>query len=156
METKRKRVVVPKPGTQNRQRAQNAEGGKRDKALPDAELERSPEGIGSWAAKRCGGGAREAEDEERRAVEEREREEERARRRAEAEAKEREEREREEALKAKEVEDARRTGRRGGAPQRAPAAEPVAAEATRRRQAGARRRPSGIATPVRAQGRRRP
>ncbi|MCU4652345.1 translation initiation factor IF-2 [Roseibacterium sp. SDUM158016] len=100
VETKRKRVVVPKPGQQSAA-AQNAEGGKRDKALPDAELERRLRAL--QAAK-----AREAEDEERRATEEREREEERARRRAEAEAKEREEREREEALKAKEEEDRRR------------------------------------------------
>jgi translation initiation factor IF-2 len=100
VETKRKRVVVPKPGTQSAA-AQNAEGGKRDKAVPDAELERRLKAL--QAAK-----AREAEEEERRAEEEREREEERARRRAEAEAKEREEREREEALKAKEEEDARR------------------------------------------------
>jgi translation initiation factor IF-2 len=91
---------VPKPGTQSAA-AQNAEGGKRDKSVPDAELERRLKAL--QAAK-----AREAEDEERRAEEEKEREEERARRRAEAEAKEREEREREEALKAKEEEDARR------------------------------------------------
>ncbi|MBF9059471.1 translation initiation factor IF-2, partial [Rhodobacterales bacterium HKCCSP123] len=100
VETKRKRVMVPKPGQQSAA-AQNAEGGKRDKSVPDAELERRLKAL--QAAK-----AREAEDEERRQQEEREREEERARRRAEAEAKEREEREREEALKAKEEEDARR------------------------------------------------
>jgi len=121
VETKRKRVVVPKPGTQSAA-AQNAEGGKRDKALPDAELERRLKAL--QAAK-----AREAEDEERRAVEEREREEERARRRAEAEAKEREEREREEALKAKEVEDARRKADEEARRNAPPAAEPVAAEA---------------------------
>jgi translation initiation factor IF-2 len=100
VETKRKRVVVPKPGQQNAA-AQNAEGGKRDKSVPDAELERRLKAL--QAAK-----AREAEEEERRKQEERQREEERARRRAEAEAKEREEREREEALKAKEEEDRRR------------------------------------------------
>jgi translation initiation factor IF-2 len=121
VETKRKRVVVPKPGTQSAA-AQNAEGGKRDKALPDAELERRLKAL--QAAK-----AREAEDEERRAVEEREREEERARRRAEAEAKEREEREREEALKAKEEEDARRKADEEARRNAPPAAEPVAAEA---------------------------
>jgi len=121
VETKRKRVVVPKPGTQSAA-AQNAEGGKRDKALPDAELERRLKAL--QAAK-----AREAEDEERRAVEEREREEERARRRAEAEAKEREEREREEALKAKEVEDARRKADEEARRNAPTAAEPVAAEA---------------------------
>ena len=100
VETKRKRVMVPKPGAQSAA-AQNAEGGKREKSVPDAEMERRLKAL--QAAK-----AREAEDEERRVAEEREREEERERRRAEAEAKEREEREREEALKAKEEEDARR------------------------------------------------
>jgi translation initiation factor IF-2 len=121
VETKRKRVVVPKPGTQSAA-AQNAEGGKRDKALPDAELERRLKAL--QAAK-----AREAEDEERRAEEEREREEERARRRAEAEAKEREEREREEALKVKEEEDARRKADEEARRNAPPAAEPVAADA---------------------------
>jgi translation initiation factor IF-2 len=100
VETKRKRVMVPKPGAQSAA-AQNAEGGKRDKSVPDAELERRLKAL--QAAK-----AREAEEETRRAEEEKEREEERARRRAEAEAKEREEKEREEALKAREEEDARR------------------------------------------------
>ncbi|MEQ8366501.1 MAG: translation initiation factor IF-2 [Roseicyclus sp.] len=100
VETKRKRVMVPKPGTQSAA-AQNAEGGKREKSVPDAEMERRLKAL--QAAK-----AREAEDEERRATEEKEREEERTRRRAEQEAKEREEREREEALKAKEQEDSRR------------------------------------------------
>ncbi|MDG4646905.1 translation initiation factor IF-2 [Roseibacterium sp. SDUM158017] len=122
VETKRKRVVVPKPGQQNAA-AQNAEGGKRDKAVPDAELERRLKAL--QAAK-----AREAEDEVRRAQEEKEREQERARRRAEIEAKEREEREREEALKAKEEEDRRRReeeeARRNAPP--AAAAEPTAAE----------------------------
>jgi translation initiation factor IF-2 len=124
VETKRKRVMVPKPGAQSAA-AQNAEGGKRDKSVPDAELERRLKAL--QAAK-----AREAEDEERRASEEKEREEERARRRAEAEAKEREEREREEALKAKEEEDARRKAEeeaRRNAPKGAPAADPAAVEA---------------------------
>jgi translation initiation factor IF-2 len=122
VETKRKRVMVPKPGAQSAA-AQNAEGGKRDKSVPDAELERRLKAL--QAAK-----AREAEDEERRASEEKEREEERARRRAEAEAKEREEREREEALKAKEEEDARRKAeeeaRRNAPAEAAPAADPAA------------------------------
>jgi translation initiation factor IF-2 len=125
VETKRKRVTVPKPGTQSAA-AQNAEGGKRAKSVPDAELERRLKAL--QAAK-----AREAEDEERRASEEKEREEERARRRAEAEAKEREEREREEALKAKEEEDARRKAeeeaRRNAPADAAPTAAAAAAAA---------------------------
>jgi translation initiation factor IF-2 len=134
VETKRKRVMVPKPGTQSAA-AQNAEGGKRDKSVPDAELERRLKAL--QAAK-----AREAEDEARRAAEEREREEERARRRAEAEAKEREEREREEALKAKEEEYARRKAEdeaRRNAPKAAPAADPAAIEAAAASPGGAPR-----------------
>ncbi|MBY6201621.1 translation initiation factor IF-2 [Maritalea mobilis] len=100
VETKRKRVVMPKPGQQSAA-AQNAEGNKGSKTVNDAELERRLRAL--QAAK-----AREAEEEERRKQQEKEREEERARRRAEAEAKEREEREREEAIRAKEEEEKRR------------------------------------------------
>ncbi|QXT39900.1 translation initiation factor IF-2 [Gymnodinialimonas ceratoperidinii] len=100
VETKRKRVMVPKPGAPSAA-MQNAEGGKRNKSVPDAEMERRLKAL--QAAK-----ARESEEAEARVKAEREREEERNRRRADAEAKEREERERIEALKAKEEEDARR------------------------------------------------
>ncbi len=137
VETKRKRVMVPKPGQQSAA-AQNAEGGKRDKSVPDAELERRLKAL--QAAK-----AREAEDEQRRQQEEKERDEERARRRAEAEAKEREEREREEALKAKEEEDARRKAEeeaRRNAPKEAPV-DPSAVEA-----AAAAGAPRGAAKPA--------
>jgi len=100
VETKRKRVMVPKPGAPSAA-MQNAEGGKRSKSVPDAEMERRLKAL--QAAK-----ARESEEAEARVKAEQEREEERNRRRADAEAKEREERERVEALKAKEEEDARR------------------------------------------------
>ncbi|WP_224816508.1 translation initiation factor IF-2 [Hasllibacter sp. MH4015] len=100
VETKRKRVMVPKPGAPSAA-AQNAEGGKRDKSVPDAEMERRLKALQNAKA-------REVEEAEERVKAEREREEERNRRRAEAEAKEREEREREEALKAKAEEDERR------------------------------------------------
>ncbi len=100
VETKRKRVMVPKPGGQSAA-AINAEGGKRTTNVPDAELERRLRALQNAKA-------REVEDQERRVQEEKERDEDRARRRADAEAKEREEREREEALKAKAEEDARR------------------------------------------------
>ncbi|NKX44919.1 translation initiation factor IF-2 [Roseicyclus persicicus] len=136
VETKRKRVVVPKPGTQTAA-AQNAEGGKRDKSVPDAELERRLKALQNARA-------REAEEEERRKQEEREREEERARRRAEAEAKEREEREREEMLRAKEEEDARRKAEeeaRRNAPKEAPAAA-VAPEAPSAPRGGAKPAPA--------------
>jgi len=116
VETKRKRVMVPKPGAKTAAQ-EAAEGGKRQTSVPDAELERRLKAL--QAAK-----AREAEDEQRRKAEEKAREDERARRRAEQEAKEREEREREEALKAKAEEDARRKAEeeaRRNAPKEAPA-----------------------------------
>ena len=81
VETKRKRVVVPKPGA-----AGAATGG----------------GTAQIAAK-----ARESDDAERRASEERQREEDRQRKRDEIEAKEREDREREDALRAKAEEEER-------------------------------------------------
>ena len=105
VETKRKRVVVPKPGAPSGTGGAGSSGAgdpsRRPAGISDAEMERRLKAL--QAAK-----AREAEEAERRAAEERQREEERERRRAEAEAKERDEREREEALKAKAEEDARR------------------------------------------------
>ncbi|ARJ69362.1 translation initiation factor IF-2 [Paracoccus contaminans] len=109
VETKRKRVVVPKPGAApggavprpNSPAAVASDPSKRPAGITEAEMERRLKALA--AAK-----AREAEDNARRAAEEKAREEERDRRRAEIEAKEREEREREEALKAKAEEDARR------------------------------------------------
>ncbi|RUS58898.1 translation initiation factor IF-2 [Pseudorhodobacter sp. E13] len=105
VETKRKRVVVPKPGAPGSAAAAggNAHLGdpsKRPAGISDAEMERRLSAL--RAAK-----AREAEDAERRAAEEAAREEERARKREEMEAKEREDREREEALRAKAEEEAR-------------------------------------------------
>lgn len=113
VETKRKRVVVPKPGA-----APGAAGADKPKSslvskhagdpsrrpagISEAEMERRLKALA--AAK-----AREVDEAAAREAEEKAREEERERRRAEAEAKEREDREREEALKAKAEEDARRT-----------------------------------------------
>ncbi|WP_116086388.1 translation initiation factor IF-2 [Tropicimonas sp. IMCC34011] len=99
VETKRKRVVVPKPGapggkTGGAGPAPAGDPSRRPAGISDAEMERRMKALA--AAK-----ARESEDAERRAAEEKARDEERQRRREEAEAKEREEREREEALKAK-------------------------------------------------------
>ncbi|ABV95296.1 translation initiation factor IF-2 [Dinoroseobacter shibae DFL 12 = DSM 16493] len=101
VETKRKRVLVPKPGA-------SASGGrgsdpKKPGNATDAEMERRLRAL--RAAK-----ANESEEAERRAAEEKAREEERARRRAEIEAKEREEQEREERArqKAEEEEEARK------------------------------------------------
>ncbi|MFN3145009.1 MAG: translation initiation factor IF-2 [Paracoccaceae bacterium] len=103
VETKRKRVVVPKPGAQKGSGPAVVGGdpSKRPAGVTDAELERRMKALA--AAK-----AREAEEEERRKEEERQRAEERERRRAEAEAKEREDREREERARQKAEEEERR------------------------------------------------
>ena len=131
VETKRKRVVVPKPGSSSFRRV--GRGPKRPSGVSDSEMERRLKAL--QAAK-----AREGEEAERREREEREREEERARKKAEIEAKEREEREREEALKAKAEEDARRKQEeqeRKTAPKEPPAAEAAPAPAKEDRQARA-------------------
>ena len=107
VETKRKRVVVPKPGAPGAgskagaAAAAASDPSKRPAGISDAEMERRLKALA--AAK-----ASEAEESKKREEEERAREAERQRRREEAEAKEREEREREAALKAKEEEDARK------------------------------------------------
>ena len=97
VETKRKRVVVPKPGAAKPAAPGAVRGGdpaRRPAGISDAEMERRLKAV--QAAK-----ARETEDEARRAEEEREREVERNRRREEQESKERELREREERAQAK-------------------------------------------------------
>ncbi len=133
VETKRKRVVVPKPGTSGASGKPGAgspasDPSKRPAGISDAELERRMKALA--AAK-----AAEAEEAERRAQEERERAEERERRRAELEAKEREEREREERAKAKAEEDERKAREAEEAKARAAAApapaEPEAAQPSR-------------------------
>ena len=104
VETKRKRVVVPKPGAAKASPAAASPIGdpsKRPAGITDAEMERRLKAV--QAAK-----AREVEEAAEREAEEKARAEERDRRRAEQEEKEREEREREENLKAKAEEDARR------------------------------------------------
>ena len=102
VETKRKRVVVPKPGA-SKGGGSGPVGGdpsRRPAGISDAELERRMKALA--LAK-----ARETEEAAKREAEEKAREAERERRRAEAEAKEREEREREEALRAKQEEEER-------------------------------------------------
>jgi translation initiation factor IF-2 len=115
VETKRKRVMVPKAGTAA---AAQAEGGTRAKSVSDSEMDRRLRALQNAKA-------REVEDAERRVRDERERDEERTRRKAEIEAKDRAEREREDALKAKAEEDKRRLEEeeaRRNAPPEAPAA----------------------------------
>ena len=103
VETKRKRVVVPKPGETKPGGSGRVLGdpSKRPAGISDAELERRIAAL--QTAK-----AREAEDTARRESEERERAEERERRRAEIDAKEREEREHAEAMRAKAEEEERK------------------------------------------------
>ncbi|NVO26170.1 translation initiation factor IF-2 [Donghicola sp. C2-DW-16] len=100
VETKRKRVVTPKPGAGKAAGANPKLGdpSKRPAGITDAEMERRLKAL--QAAK-----AREADEQKAREEEEQRRAEERERRRAEIEAKEREEREREEAAKRKAEEE---------------------------------------------------
>ncbi|WP_172331595.1 translation initiation factor IF-2 [Mangrovicoccus sp. HB161399] len=132
VETKRKRVVVPKPGgSKSGGGAAGGDPSRRPAGISDAEMERRLRAL--QAAK-----AREADDARERAEEEKRRADERERRRAEIEAKEREEREREEALKAKAEEDerkkreaeeaAKKAKEEAAAARRAEKAAPAAAE----------------------------
>ncbi|MDU8927874.1 translation initiation factor IF-2 [Alisedimentitalea sp. MJ-SS2] len=126
VETKRKRVVVPKPGASKPAgvggKPAAGDPSKRPAGISDAEMERRMKALA--AAK-----AREVEETAQRAAEEKAREEERQRRREEAETKEREEREREEALKAKAEEEARQKRETEEAAKRAAAAAAAPAEA---------------------------
>ncbi|MBM7067044.1 translation initiation factor IF-2 [Actibacterium sp. 188UL27-1] len=101
VETKRKRVVVPKPAAGKAGGAAGGDPSRRPAGITDSEMERRLKAL--QVAK-----AREAEDAAKRAADEKAREEERARRREEIDAKERAEREREEALKAKAEEEERK------------------------------------------------
>jgi len=106
VETKRKRVVVPKAGATTTKAgttgsAPIGDPSKRPAGITDAEMERRLKAL--QVAK-----AREAGDEKLRQEEEQKREEERDRRRAEAEAKEQEEKEREEKARAKAEEEERK------------------------------------------------
>ncbi|MEP4035196.1 MULTISPECIES: translation initiation factor IF-2 [unclassified Pseudophaeobacter] len=118
VETKRKRVVVPKPGGNKGGNAAPAtDGSRRPAGITDVEMARRLKAL--QAAK-----AREAEDTAKRAAEEKAREEERARRRAEAETKEREQREAEEKARQKAEEEERKKREAAEAAKRA--AEPAA------------------------------
>ena len=124
VETKRKRVVVPKPGAQKPAGGQGSAGGdpsRRPAGITDAEMERRMKAL--QAAK-----SREAEEAAERAAQEKAREEERERRRAEIEIKEREEQERIESLKAKAEEEERKALEAAAAAKAA--AEPAVQEPT--------------------------
>tara|TARA_R110002074_G_scaffold609_23_gene3357 strand:+ start:2666 stop:5137 length:2472 start_codon:yes stop_codon:yes gene_type:complete len=132
VETKRKRVVVPKPGGQKPSgpgAGPVSDPSKRPAGITDAEMDRRLKAV--QAAK-----ARETEEAAAREADEKARAEDRERRRAEIDAKEAEEREREESLKAKAEDDARRQREVEVAAQAAAApAEPAAARPTPNKQA---------------------
>ena len=160
VETKRKRVVVPKPGASKSSGSKQVGGdpSRRPAGISDAELERRMKALA--LAK-----AREVEEAAKRQAEEKAREAERERRRAEVEAKEREEREREEALRIKQEEEerqrkeeaekakreaeekaanaakAKKADRGSAAKKSAEIPEPVATERQAARPGGARRAP---------------
>ncbi|MFB1024062.1 MAG: translation initiation factor IF-2 associated domain-containing protein, partial [Octadecabacter sp.] len=102
VETKRKRVVVPKPGTPKPAGSGSAPLGgdpsKRPAGISDVEMARRMKAL--QLAK-----AREVEDAAKRDADDKERAEQREIRRAEIDAKERKEKEREEAVKAKKDEE---------------------------------------------------
>ncbi|MGI3210763.1 translation initiation factor IF-2 [Roseovarius tibetensis] len=141
VETKRKRVVAPKPaaGTSGGTGAGGAgksgpqsSSSKRPAGISDAEMERRMKAL--QAAK-----ARETEEAAQREANEKAREEERQRRREEAEAKEREQRDAEERARAKAEEDARQkdaADKAAAAPAKAePVSEPAPARQTPSKQA---------------------
>ncbi len=140
VETKRKRIVLTKPG---------ASGAATPSAVPAGDPARRPAGISDSEMERRlaalrAAKAREAEDAARRAAEERAREEERQRRRDEIEARERAERAHEEALRQKAEEEARakaeaeaKARREAEAAARKPAAVAAAAAAEAKGPAGA-------------------
>lgn len=115
VETKRKRVVVPKAGAPKATGTGKASGGdpsRRPAGISDAEMDRRLKAV--QAAK-----SREAEESVKRAAEEKIRGEERERRRAEIEVKERAEQERLETVRIKEEEEARKLAEQTAAAQAA-------------------------------------
>ncbi|TDK44400.1 translation initiation factor IF-2 [Antarcticimicrobium luteum] len=142
VETKRKRVVVPKPGGSKSPGAGSARTGdpsRRPAGISDAEMERRLKAL--QAAK-----AREVDEARQREEDERQRAEDRERRRAEAEAKEREQREAEERARQKaEEEDRKRREAEEAAKQAAAApAEPTAAPDAGRSKAAPQQTPHKV------------
>ncbi|SDX70263.1 bacterial translation initiation factor 2 (bIF-2) [Ruegeria halocynthiae] len=138
VETKRKRVVVPKPGASKPGGATpSGDPSRRPAGISDAEMARRMKAL--QAAK-----AREVEEAAAREAQEKAREEERARRRAEQEAKEREQREAEEKARAKAEEEDRKRKEAEAAANRAAAAP--AAEAPKPARAPVNK-PAPAATP---------
>ncbi|TDE37080.1 translation initiation factor IF-2 [Antarcticimicrobium sediminis] len=125
VETKRKRVVVPKPGGTKSTGLGSAKIGvpsRRPAGITDAEMERRLKALQAAKAREAGEALQREEDERKRA-------EDRERRRAEAEAKEREQREAEERAREKAEEEERKRREAEDAAKQAAAAptEPTAA-----------------------------
>ena len=147
VETKRKRVVIPKPGAAKPSGRIVPAGNpsRRPAGISDAEMERRLKAL--QAAK-----AREAEEAAAREAEEKAREEERARRRAEQEAKERELREAEERARVKAEEEERKRkeaeeAARRAAADAAAASTPAPAPAEPKAARGPTSKPAPAATP---------
>ncbi|MCL3881419.1 translation initiation factor IF-2 [Marivita sp. GX14005] len=149
VETKRKRVVVPKPGASKPSSSGSsgsgsaAGGSKRPAGISDAEMERRLKAL--QAAK-----ARESEEAAQREAEEKARAEERERLRAEKEQKEREQREAEEALRRK-AEDEERKAREAAEAAKQAAAAPSEPQTARQPSGG----PKPSQTPSRKSDRER-
>ncbi len=142
VETKRKRVVVPKPGGIKPSPIRAVPAGdpsRRPAGISDSEMARRLKAV--QAAK-----AREAEESARRLAEEQERAEKRERRRAEVEAKEREEREREEKARAK-AEEEERSRREAEAAEKRAAVVAATPEAAAPRPSGGAGKPAPAVTP---------
>ncbi|GHG82736.1 translation initiation factor IF-2 [Pseudodonghicola xiamenensis] len=147
VETKRKRVVVPKQGAGKSSGGGSARTGdpsRRPAGISDAEMERRLKAL--QAAK-----AREVEEAREREAEERRRAEERERLRAEKEQKEREQREAEERARAKAEEEERRRAEEEAAAKRAAAAAAAAAEQPAERKADGARGGAAKQAPASAQ-----
>ncbi len=150
VETKRKRVVMPKQGgaASGGAASKGVTGGdpsKRPAGISDAEMERRLKAL--QAAK-----ARETQEAEKREADEKAREDERQRRREEAEAKEREEQERAERARVKAEEDERKRRESEEAAKAAAAAAAAPQEAP----SAARTTPTKQAQPARKQDKDRP
>jgi len=150
VETKRKRVVVPKPGAGKGGAGGVAAGdaSRRPAGISDAEMDRRLKAL--QAAK-----AREAEEAAQREAEEKARAEERERRRAEQEAKEREQREAEEKARQKAEEEERKRQEEAEAAKKRAAADKAAAAAPKSDAGAASARPAPGGAPKPAAGPRK-
>ena len=144
VETKRKRVVVPKPGAPKVTGSPSVgDPSKRPAGISDAEMDRRMKALQAAKEQEVADAARRKADEEARTAD-------RERRRAEAEAKEAAEREREDALKQRAEEEAAKKREEEAAKARAAAPAPAAAAPQEpQQQTGPRGGGKAAPTPVR-------